>query len=595
MKKVRNDAAAGPAEKEIIPYIIIAVVTAATFAGSLGLSFLADWDDSDHIVSNFRLAFSLEHVLYWFSHDMVAVYMPFTMLSYMFDYAVWGLNPLGFRITSLLLHIIAAWGVYKCFRYFRISTVAAVMFSLLFAVHPQRVESVIWMSERKDVLCAAFYFWSAFFYLRGLEKGWKSRIPAFLLFAGALLSKPMAVSLPFVFLCMEFNYRRDFKIMYYLKRIGPFLATALVMMVVTLFTQKVTSNGETDFVRQIMVVLHNVYWYVVTMFIPVDLMPIYPRIFFDIPLLCRMGLFYLVVIIGICRLAVVAGRDKMIFDVFPLIAAGLFALAPVVGIFSLGHTDYADRYFYIPSAFVLLMVALLGKMIFKSAPAKNISVRKCLILVWVGIMVWYVSYDQSLFKHWSSSYALGKRSTQPEYCNELPLYGICFHAYNRGKYDEVADAVKRLRGFEQMERYRGNRATIKANYLLAEAKLYLVYGNKKASLTAGEELLPILRNKEIAKRHLRLFVTKELFFIELKLNNIKVASELVDLYLSNYDGSVGEDSWYYYFSGMKAAFKGDYETAAENFKKILEQYPGDKVAEANYRRAMQMLESKRKQ
>ena len=161
-----------------------------------------DWDDHVYILNNRYLSMSWSNILYWFTHDCVGVYLPITMLSYMVDYSIWGFNSFGYHLQNIFWHIVTVLAVYNCFRLFKIKSWIVFFLCLIFAVHPQRVETVVWLSERKDVLCAAFYFLSIYFYIRNKNK--RFSIIAYLFFILSILSKPMAVSLPIVLLLYEF-------------------------------------------------------------------------------------------------------------------------------------------------------------------------------------------------------------------------------------------------------------------------------------------------------------------------------------------------------------------------------------------------------
>src|SRR2546426_2401883 len=152
----------------------------------------------------------------WTTH--LGHYIPLTWLTLGLDYLLWGMNPLGYHLTNLLLH--AANAVVFFFVVRRILTLAlpapserghalalsAGFASLVFAIHPLRVESVAWATERRDVLSGLFYLVAILLYLRACERGERGRRwywGSVGLFVCALLSKSMAVSLPVVLLILD--------------------------------------------------------------------------------------------------------------------------------------------------------------------------------------------------------------------------------------------------------------------------------------------------------------------------------------------------------------------------------------------------------
>ena len=429
--------------------MIIVCVAVMPFVAALPYPALAGWDDPDHITFNSRLAFSLENIGYWFSNSIISVYMPLTMLSYMLDHAVWGLNPFGYRLSNVLLHLAAVIAVYNCFRMLKLKYATALFCTLIFAIHPQRVESVIWLSERKDVLCAALYFWSVYTYLRSASSGGVSyRIMAFVLFILALLAKPMAVSLPFVFLCIELHYRRTGEWKRPLKTLLPFFIPALAFMPVAMMFQSGAAR-QMDIFRQGAVVIHNIYWTITSSILPLKLLPMYPRIEFTPVLITMLFLFYAVVAWLMYKLYLRVGRNIFIFDILTLIAAFLFALAPVAGFFQLGHIDYADRYTCIPSAFLWLGMGMLfqkylAPVFFRSAMRRAIFT---VMLTAYFVMLFTATIRQAAL--WQNLDSLIDYSCQMEYCNDMALFELALIKYRQGDKDAALDAAVRLESYDR--------------------------------------------------------------------------------------------------------------------------------------------------
>src|SRR3989441_1341982 len=153
----------------------------------------------------------------WTTFHM-AHYIPLTWMTLGMDYLIWGMNPVGYHLTSLLLHVTSAVVFFFLARRFLTlalprasgrghALVASAGFAaLVFAIHPLRVESVAWVTERRDVLSGLFYLLTLLTYLRSCERPelgrwWYGLSVA--LFGCALLSKSMAVSLPVVLLSLE--------------------------------------------------------------------------------------------------------------------------------------------------------------------------------------------------------------------------------------------------------------------------------------------------------------------------------------------------------------------------------------------------------
>src|SRR5213594_2683162 len=197
--------------------VVIALITCAAFLPTLQNQFVS-WDDDKNFLENphYR-GLSWTH-LHWMWTTHLGHYIPLTWMTLGLDYLLWGMNPVGYHLTSLLLHVTNAVVFFFVVR--RILTLAlpspaershalavsAGFAALVFAIHPLRVESVAWVTERRDVLSGLFYLLTILVYLRACEgmargRGWYWLSVS--LFGCALLSKSMVVNLPIVLLILD--------------------------------------------------------------------------------------------------------------------------------------------------------------------------------------------------------------------------------------------------------------------------------------------------------------------------------------------------------------------------------------------------------
>ncbi len=191
------------AERLALPLLALLVLL------SLGAGLAGDfvWDDAPLITEN-RLVQAPSEIYevltssFWETgdrHDRFrSFFRPVVSLTYALDYALWGKRPFGFHLTNLLLHFACCWLVYRLARQERIDPRAALAGAAIFAVHPVHVESVAWISGRTDLLCALFCLGSFLLYRQGGERKGITRLrsASWLLFALALFSKEMAATLP---------------------------------------------------------------------------------------------------------------------------------------------------------------------------------------------------------------------------------------------------------------------------------------------------------------------------------------------------------------------------------------------------------------
>src|SRR3989449_1249970 len=181
-------------------------------------SQFVNWDDEENFLDNPHYRGLGWTHLRWMWTTHLGHYIPLTWMTLGLDYLLWGMNPLGYHLTNLLLH--AANAVVFFFVVRRILTLAllgaserglalavsAGFAALVFAIHPLRVESVAWATERRDVLSGLLYLLTILVYLRASERGERGRgwyWGAVAVFVLALLSKSMVVNLPVVLLILD--------------------------------------------------------------------------------------------------------------------------------------------------------------------------------------------------------------------------------------------------------------------------------------------------------------------------------------------------------------------------------------------------------
>lgn len=338
---------------------IILVIVSFLFAFSCGYPILEAWDDDIFVLQVIpRLKFTFSHIGYFFSHSVYNNYVPLAMFSYMLDYNLWGANGLGYHLQSLVWHLMAVYGIYVCFRFFKLSPLAALLLTLIFAVHPQRVESVVWISERRDVMCGAFYFWSFFLYMRsGAKKGFPFLSLVF--FVCALLSKAAAVTLPAVLVLYEIHRAKSFFAFKRFWKTIPFFILSIAIIIVTAFSCS-KWGGEYGLRERFLIVAYNYAWYFEKNLWPGSMSPIYPNVFISPANIFNTVLFYVLTpsaLLGVFFL----NRRYFIYRLFLVLCAYSVTLSPVIGVFRVasGAFDYADRYSYIPAFFFLLGAACL--------------------------------------------------------------------------------------------------------------------------------------------------------------------------------------------------------------------------------------------
>ncbi len=363
---------------------IVALITFLVYLTALHNTFA--WDDREYVSGNLHIR-SFDVALFkWAFFDFYSAnWHPLTWLSHAVDYAAWGLNPLGHHLTNNVLHAANAFLVvilivrlfevlktrtapneWPSFLTDRAMLIAAGVTGLLFGIHPVHVESVAWVAERKDLLCGLFFLLSILAYVnyvygvnseaapqRPFSRFASRRYLVTLgLFILALMSKPMAVTLPAVLLILDwypFNRIRSLETFLAagIEKL-PFIALSLVSSILTVLAQSgaIQSTEFAPLSMRLLVAAQSLIVYLLKMLWPVNLVPYYPYPA-SASLVSLEYLLPVILVIGITGACAVAATKRR----FWLAVWGYYVvtLIPVIGIVQVGGQAMADRYTYLPS------------------------------------------------------------------------------------------------------------------------------------------------------------------------------------------------------------------------------------------------------
>jgi Tfp pilus assembly protein PilF len=368
----------------------VAVLTALVYLPALRNGFV-ELDDAVYVVDNPYIRSLDISFFHWaFFKFYAANWHPLAWISHALDYALWGMNPSGHHLTNIILHAFNTFlVVLLAIRLLEIHSarsarsgnaeislgrrstlVAASATGLLFGLHPVHVESAAWVAERKDLLCALFFLLSIMQYESYLrDTGEKNDVrrtsfwfadrrylAALGFFVLALLSKPMAVTLPVVLVLLDWFPHDRLKDLYSIRVVLgekiPFFILSFASSVLTVLAQRA---GEA------LVPLQLVPWpermlaaakaliaYLGKMVIPRDLVPYYPYPGLrEISLSRGEYLIPLLLVIGATATCIaVAKRRKLWLAIW---FSYVIMLLPVLGLVQVGGQAMADRYTYLPS------------------------------------------------------------------------------------------------------------------------------------------------------------------------------------------------------------------------------------------------------
>jgi protein O-mannosyl-transferase len=424
--------------------LLLAVAALAVFWPALRCGFVY-YDDLDYITSNT----DVQQGLHWRSIKWAlttahaANWHPLTWVSHMVDCQLYGLKPAGHHLTSLLLHAANAVLLFLLLNRLTGAFWPSVWVAAVFALHPLRVESVVWVSERKDVLSTFFLMLTVSAYVcyadrlkLHLSHGKFFYVLALLFFALGLMAKPMLVTLPFVLLLLDYwpmgrlEFGPKFSWRPVVEKI-PFFVLAAGSSLVTFLIQNhfgvVTTLGRFPLSVRLANVPFAYVRYITKIFWPAGLCVFYPH----------RPLGALEVGEAVCLLVAISLLVARRWRTQPYLAVGwcwfLGMLVPTIGLVQVGLQVMADRYSYVSSVGLSIMVAFgvrdwVGGRPFPrmlAALAGGGAVIACMMLTFLQI------------PYWRDSRSLFMRAVNMTDHNYLAYYNLGCYAKYGGEYPQA--------------------------------------------------------------------------------------------------------------------------------------------------------------
>jgi len=399
--------------------ILLIVGTFAAFGRIAGNNFI-NLDDHAYITENYHIksGITLQSAKWAFTSLDVFYWQPLTWLSHMLDWSLFGANASGHHLVSLLLHIGAVIFLFLFLNKTTNNLWPSAFAAAFFALHPLRVESVAWAAERKDVLSMFFGMACLYAYAFYAESSKLSRyLLCLILFALALMSKPMMVTLPFVLMLLDYwplkrwpgalndpTENRSNSAGKLILEKFPFLLLAVASSIVTFLGQNktgaVASLEYLPFFTRAANAIISYTAYLEKIFWPVNLAVFYP---YDLSLSLWKVLISGIILVLI-TLAVFYYMKKL-----PFLFVGwlwyLVTLIPLIGLVQAGLQSMADRHTYLPSIGIAFILAggipfLWGK---EDSRKKILLPAAITILIIMALLTWkqcgYWKNGSELFSH----------------------------------------------------------------------------------------------------------------------------------------------------------------------------------------------------
>ena len=402
-----------PASRVLLLMIAVGVATYLLFRQTLNYEFVS-FDDPLYVPGNYHIQNGLtaSGIEWAFTAFYASMWLPLTWISYMVDIEIWGREPWGFRLTNILLHSANASLILLLLVRATRRVLPSLIVSLLFACHPIHIESVVWITERKDVL--AMFFGLLSFIAYG-ESTWRQgrswKIATHVFFMLSLMAKPMLVTLPAVFMLWDmWPLKTLFGTSYGLREFGRNLLSKLPLFVLSAIACVLTyiaedSGGAVAALSKVSlpdrlnnaVVAYCIYlrrWLV-----PNDLAVFYPHPGSSIP----------PIVTGVCAALLIAvlGLAVYLLPRKGFVFCGwcwfLGTLVPMIGLIQVGEYQMADRFAYFP--FLGLNIVLVWT-VFEYTSGASRGVLVTFLTCWMAMLgvqhrhqaqVWQNS--ETLFAH----------------------------------------------------------------------------------------------------------------------------------------------------------------------------------------------------
>jgi len=539
-------------------------------------------DDGKYVLHNKNLGFSFQNIKLWLTQPCIGLFVPVTMFSFMFDYNLWGLDTLGYHLQNTFWFIVTIIAIYACLIKFKLKPWHAFVLTLIYTVHPQRVESVVWITERKDVLYGAFFFIALFFFLDRFEKD-KFNFLTFFFYILALFSKPMAITLPAVLVMIEFFRKRQFAPMYYIKKIWPYALLVVAYLILI-------SNLRTDFIkppidmkRMFSLVLFNIYWYTKNTFVPSfysSMNVLYPKIVFSWQVIIQMLIFYIVLVGAGIVAYVKIKKETLLYSILPLLVCYIAVLSPVLGGFQFSFSDFADRYNYMPSVFMLFAAGCIVPLLINQQTHRVITL---FIVVYIMILTYStISYIPA----WENSNSVFSKSCEQQPANIYSVLTLGLLETKAGKYQNAIFLSERLKN-DYLNDAKKRPLMAQAGYLYIKARIFFKNGQKKR---AAKILFYLNKDKHLQKSICDLGEGKIFYMM---LADCYLGCRMVDKAILCFEKitklkNVPEHNILFY-KGMIAFFQKDKQKALGYFEKAHQLAPDDKNIEYNLKRVKDSL------
>lgn len=589
-----------PNRQKLIIYVALTVVTLVAFWQVNQYGFV--FDDTAYVTDNGNIqsGITLKGVCWAFSTRYVELWNPLVWLSFMLDYNLYGTNASGYHWTNVILHILSTLLLFWLFHRMTGLVWPSAFVAAFFAIHPLHVESVAWIAERKDVLSTFFWILTLCLYTYyAKQPNIRRYLVVCCCFILALMSKPMVVTLPVIMILLDYWPLRRFEshrgniILWQLKEKSLFFILSAILIIMTLYgtdTHRVTTNPDFQqfpLSSRLANALVSCVIYLGKTFWPHSLSVLYPFPTHIVPWQTAGALLLIVVITTFVFMV----RKRLPY-LFVGWAWYMIAIFPVIGIIQISFsTPYAmaDRYHYLPSIGIAMMVALGVPLFFH-----NKSTRKKILFPVAGVclaILAILSWKQC--SYWINDVALFDHALQVTKDNYVAHNNLGQALFLKGNLQEAIyhfdQAISANRNYSIAYYNRGNAYAKMGQYQRA-IKDY------NEAIRINPDYVDAYNNRSVAYLQLGEY--------QLAINDLNKAINVMPLSANSYHnrGVIYDKLWNYkqaikdyneailrkpdlsdayYNRGIIYGQHGDYMLAIDDFNKVIDLNPHDAEAYNN--------------
>jgi tetratricopeptide (TPR) repeat protein len=414
--------------------LIAIAITFLAFVMTFSHDFV-NWDDDYNLANNANTALlNWDNIVNIFTEPVIGNYNPLPILTFAIERKFFDLDPTIYHVNNVLLHLVCVFFVYRICKSLNLSSISSAIGALLFGIHPMRVESVAWVTERKDVLFGVFFLSALWYYIQYVRSGTQTRKYFYFalgLFIVSLFAKIQAVSLPLAMLLVDYYFKRPLKLGLVLEKWMFFLASLAIGLVGIYFLRDQGSINDTTtytLIERIMIGGYSLGVYLIKFIFPYQMSPLYPYPA-ELPWYIYLGSLAFVAIAAFVYIGYKKDWRPYVFGMLFFLFNVMFVLQ-VVGA---GQGFLADRFTYIPYL-GLMFIAVYA---LDSYMKENASKGKYALYGMSGILVLYLIMTFNQAKIWKNSDTLWTHVLKSENKTPLPYRNRANYRRDEQRYEEA--------------------------------------------------------------------------------------------------------------------------------------------------------------